>query len=33
MTEDNARHNAAKELARAQEVLAEARYLLTGGFL
>ena len=32
MTEDNARHNAAKEMERAKEVLAEARYLLTGGF-
>lgn len=32
MTEDNARQNAAMEMERAKEVLAEARYLVTGGF-
>lgn len=32
MTEDNARQNAAREMDRAKEVLAEARHLLTGGF-
>jgi len=32
MTEDNAAQNAAQEMARAKEVLAEAHHLLTGGF-
>ncbi|MBI2438660.1 MAG: HEPN domain-containing protein [Lentisphaerae bacterium] len=32
MTEDNARQNAAQEMERAKEVLAEARHLFAGGF-
>ena len=32
MTKDNAAQNAAKEMMRAKEVLAEAQHLLTGGF-
>ena len=32
MTGDNARQNAAQEMERAKEVLAESRHLLTGGF-
>lgn len=32
MTKDNARQNAVQEIARANEVLAEAGHLLSGGF-